>query len=164
MDVAASTVVRRALGTAGLAPWKSPPTRTSPPPAVPEASIVAPLSTTDSPSTLTFPPVGPVASIVPVTSVVPALPATVTSRALIEPLCLAAMENMSPAPRSTRPLSAWMDPVFSTPGLAVACAASAEPSILTSRCPPTLSASRTSLPATIVTMPCGAMIEPWLAT
>ncbi len=104
----------------------------------------------------------------PETSVVPAWPSTVTSRASMAPECLAAMENRSPAPSRTRPPGAWTVPVFSTPGFSAlgagaAPAASASPSILTMTWLP-ISVRSTSFPATMVTRPCGAMMDPWLAT
>ncbi len=69
---------------------------------------------------------------------------------------------MSPAPIRTLPPGAWIVPVFSTPGLSVIF--SLAPSRRTIRCPPTSSLSRMSLPATMVTRPSIATMEPWLAT
>ncbi len=164
--VSASTTVRRAFCTSGFAPWKSPPTRTSPPPSAPEASMSAPFRATFSPRTLTSPPLPPgdlsEASMEPETSVTPAWPSTVTSLALMAPALRAAMENMSPAPSRTVPLPASMEPVFSTPGFSAAV--SAEPSSLTITWPPTSSVRSTSLPATMVTRPFSATMEPWFST
>ena len=54
--LALSTVVAVALGTAGLAPWRPPPTSTVPPPAGPLASRAAPVRVTRSPVTSMRPP------------------------------------------------------------------------------------------------------------
>ena len=95
-----STTVTFAVFTP-FPPWKSPPTKTSPPPASPLASIVAFLKATLSPKIFTFPPVFPAprfdASIFPETTTFPFIDWSVTSSPRMFPLCAIASPYTSPA-------------------------------------------------------------------
>ena len=135
-EVMASALIRLAPSMAvlwalasGPAPWKLPPMATRPPPARPEALMVAPASLTVLPVTLTVPPVWPApvpeASSVPPTTTSPPIKRMTPLRfsmlwAWMMPVLLTALCSRLPAAwavSSTWPPSAWIRPPLRTRAL-----------------------------------------------
>ena len=118
--VKAFSVVLRALGTAGLLPWKSPPMRTWPPPCRPLASICAAYRSIWLAVSCTLPPVAPVTSTVALLNRVLAVPL----------LSLPLTWTLPPCPRSLRALSLVPCVCCTCPACSVICPPAWAPSTL----------------------------------
>ena len=158
----------------GPRPWKLPPISTLPPPAWPDASMLAvPLSSSLSPSTLTVPPLRPAALPValrePLSVTWPLLPPLSTimqfcstaESARMTPDWLITVASASPAAlasKATWPPLAVMLPLFTTAALATAASTDS----LTRPAPEVSMVARE--PAPSPTEPASALMLPLLVT